>query len=184
RRVAVAAVEKETAVRRVNRYFQGLRGNETVVLARNNLDANAKHVKAAQRRFDSGEGTITDVRETTSRLDLSRAELIQRQDALVVARRELQEMVGVSPDRLVGLTPKFPLLPLNPPTLADWLALAMAGNSEIRSGEEGVRVAEAEIQRSLGAHVPSVDLVASRRAVERESISTRKQESASNPVYG
>src|SRR5690606_11938955 len=113
---------------------------------------------------------------------LSRAELIQRQDALVVARRELQEMVGVSPDRLVGLTPKFPLLPLNPPTLADWLALAMAGNSEIRSGEEGVRVAEAEIQRSFGGHLPSVDLVASRRVVERESISTRNQESATNSV--
>lgn len=173
---------KDTAVRLVNRYFQALLAYENVVLARNNLDANEKHVKAAQRRFDSGEGTITDVRETTSRLDLSRAELIQRQDALVVARRELQEMVGVSPDRLVGLTPKFPLLPLNPPTLADWLALAMAGNSEIRSGEEGVRVAEAEIQRSFGGHLPSVDLVASRRVVERESISTRNQESATNSV--
>src|SRR5690606_12570800 len=112
---------KDTAVRLVNRYFQALLAYENVVLARNNLDANEKHVKAAQRRFDSGEGTITDVRESTSRLVLSRAERIQRQDALVVARRELQEMVGVSPDRLVGLTPKFPLLPLNPPTLADWL---------------------------------------------------------------
>lgn len=171
---------KDTSVRLVNRYFQALLAYENVVLARNNVEANQKHVQAAQRRFDSGEGTVTDIRETRSRLDLSRADLIQRQDALIVARRELQEMVGMSPERLVGLTPKFPILPLNPPTLADWLAMAMAGNSEIRTGEEGLRVAEAEIDRSFGGHLPSVDLVASRRVVERETISTRNQESATN----
>src|SRR5690606_3943808 len=85
---------KDTSVRLVNRYFQTLLAYENVVLARNNLDANEKHIVVAQRRFDSGEGTITDVRETSSRRDLARAELIRRQDALVVARRELQEMVG------------------------------------------------------------------------------------------
>jgi len=173
---------KDTSVRLVNRYFEALLAYENVVLARNNLEANQKHLEAAQRRFDSGEGTVTDVRETRSRLDLSRAELIQRQDALVVARRELQEMVGVSPDRLVGLTPKFPILPLNPPTLADWVAMAMAGNSEIRTGEEGLRIAEAEIDRSFGGHLPSVDLVAARRVVENESISTRNQKSATNSI--
>lgn len=173
---------KDTSVRLVNRYFQALLAYENVVLARNNLQANEKHIEVAQRRYDSGEGTVTDVRETSSRRDLSRAELIQRQDALVVARRELQEMVGVSPDQLVALTPKFPLLPLDPPTLSDWMAMAMAGNAEIRSGEEGLRVAEAEIDRNFGGHLPSVDLVAARRVVERESISTRNQESATTSV--
>lgn len=173
---------KDTSVRLVNRYFQTLLAYENVVLARNNLEANEKHIVAAQRRFDSGEGTITDVRETNSRRDLSRAELIQRKDALVVARRELQEMVGVSPDSLVALTPKFSPRPLTPPTQADWMAMAMAGNAEIRSGEEGVRVAEREIDRSFGGHLPSVDLVAARRVVESETISTRNQDSATTSV--
>lgn len=173
---------KDTSVRLVNRYFQTLLAYENVVLARNNLEANEKHIVAAQRRFDSGEGTITDVRETSSRRDLSRAELIQRQDALVVARRELQEMVGVSPRTLAALTPKFSPRPLDPPTQADWLAMAMASNAEIRTGEEGLRVAEREIDRNFGGHLPSVDLVASRRVVERETISTRNQDSATTSV--
>lgn len=173
---------KDTSVRLVNRYFQTLLAYENVVLARNNLEANEKHIEVAQRRFDSGEGTITDVRETSSRRDLSRAELIQRQDALVVARRELQEMVGVSPDSLVALSPKFSLRPLNPPALSDWMAMAMAANAEIRSGQESLRVAEREIDRNFGGHLPSVDLVASRRVVERETISTRNQESATTSV--
>jgi protease secretion system outer membrane protein len=173
---------KDTSVRLVNRYFQTLLAYENVVLARNNLDANEKHIEVAQRRYDSGEGTVTDVRETRSRRDLSRAELIQRQDALVVARRELQEMVGASPVRLVALTPKFTPRPLNPPALADWMAMAMKANAEIRTGEEGVRVAELEVDRNFGGHLPSVDLVASRRVVERETISTRNQDSATTSV--
>lgn len=173
---------KDTAVRLVNRYFQTLLAYENVVLARNNLEANEKHIVAAQRRFDSGEGTITDVRETSARRDLSRAELIQRKDALVVARRELQEMVGVSPSRLAAVTPKFITRPLDPPALSDWMAMAMKANAEIRSGEEALRVAEREIERNFGGHLPSVDVVASRRVVERESISTRNQDSATTSV--
>lgn len=172
----------DTSVRLVNRYFQTLLAYENVVLASNNLEANEKHIVAAQRRFNSGEGTITDVRETSSRRDLSRAELIQRKDALIVARRELQEMVGVSPSRLVGLTPEFRARPLDPPALSDWMAMAMKSNSEIRSGEESLRVAGLEVDRSFGGHLPSVDVVASRRLVEGETLSTRNQDSATNSV--
>src|SRR5690606_14204140 len=57
-----------------------------------------------------------------------------------------------------------------------------AANAEIRSGEQGLRVADAEIDRSFSGHLPSVDLVAARRVVERESISTRNQESATSSV--
>lgn len=173
---------KDTAVRLVNRYFQTLLAYENVVLARNNLEATEKHVVAAQRRFDSGEGTITDVRETGARRDLARAELIQRQDALVVARRELQEMVGASPSRLVALSPKFVASPLDPPALSDWMAMAMKANAEIRSSEEALKVAEREIDRAFGGHLPTVDVVASRRVVERESISTRNQDSATTSI--
>lgn len=173
---------KDTAVRLVNRYFQTLLAYENVELARNNLDANEKHIVAAQRRFDSGEGTVTDVRETSARRDLSRAELIQRKDALVVARRELQEMVGVPPSRLAALSPKFVARPVDPPALSDWMAMAMKANAEIRSAEEGLRVAEREIERNFGGHLPTVDVVASRRVVERETISTRNQDSATTSV--
>lgn len=174
--------DKNTSVRLVNRYFQTLLAYENVLLARNNLDANQKHIVAAQRRFDSGEGTITDVRETHSRHDISRAELIQRKDALIVARRELQEMVGVSPESLVTLTSEFKPSPLHPPVLSDWMAMAMEDNAEIRSGEEELRVAEFEIDRNFGGHLPTVDLVAARRLVENETISTRNQDSATNSV--
>src|SRR5690606_11743175 len=133
---------KETAVRLINRYFQALLSYENVVLSQSYLEANEKQIQAAQRRFDSGEGTITDVRETSSRRDLARADLIQAQDALVVARRELQEMVGSAPSAIVGLQSGFKTRSLDPATLEGWLSAAMSNNAEIRAGIEAVRISE------------------------------------------
>lgn len=168
---------KDTAVRLINRYFQTLLSYENVVLSQSYLEANEKQILAAQRRFDSGEGTITDVRETSSRRDLARADLIQAQDALVVARRELQEMVGSAPSAIVGLQSGFKTRSLDPATLEGWLSAAMSNNAEIRAGIEAVRISEREIDRTFGGHLPTLDIVASRRLVENETISTRDQDS-------
>src|SRR5690606_27890681 len=65
---------KDTAVRLVDPYFQALLAYENVVLAQSRLESNESQLKAAQRRFDSGEGTITDIRETESRRDISNAD--------------------------------------------------------------------------------------------------------------
>ncbi|NYT63472.1 TolC family outer membrane protein [Alcaligenaceae bacterium] len=171
---------KDTSLRLISRYFQALLSYENVVLTRSKLQANGKQVTVAQRRFDSGEGTITDVRESQSRRDLAQADVIKAEDALVVARRELQEMVGSSPLQLTTLKPDFQPGPLTPPTQADWQAMAMKHNAEIRAGQEGVRISNQEIDRTFGGHLPSVDLVAARRKVSAESISNRNQDSTTS----
>lgn len=173
---------RDTAVRLVNRYFQTLLSYENVVLAQSKLEANEQLAVAATRRFDAGEGTITDIRETESRRDISRADLIAAEDALLVAQRELQEMVGGVPLQLSAVKPDFQPQPLTPPTLADWLATAMAGNADIRAGEQGVRIAEREIDRTFGGHLPTLDVVASRRIASNETISTRNQDSATTSI--
>src|SRR3546814_7184644 len=66
----------DTATRLFNRYFQALLSHEKLVLARNKVNANEKLQVAAQHRYDSGEGTITDVRQAAARHDLSQADLI------------------------------------------------------------------------------------------------------------
>ena len=173
---------KDTSVRLLNRYFQTLLSFEQLKLSQSKLQANEKQVVAAQRRFDGGEGTVTDVYEAKSRRDLSRADVIQAEDALVVARRELQEMLGSSPVELTTLSADFKPRPLQPATQAEWLAMAMAANGEVRAGQEGVRISSQEIDRAFGGHLPSVDVVASRRDVSNETISTRNQDSDTTSV--
>jgi protease secretion system outer membrane protein len=173
---------KDSSIRLINRYFQTLLSYENVVLAKGKLQATQKQVKAAQRRLEGGEGTIPDVRESQSRRDLSRADLIKAEDALIVARRELQEMLGTAPLRLMALKRDFEPQPLDPVTEGDWLAMAMTNNAEIRAGAESLRISGQEIDRTFGGHLPTLDLVAARRKVHAETIATRNQSSTTSSI--
>ncbi len=169
----------DTASRLVNRYFQVLLDVENINITRNRVAANATMVKAAQRRFDAGEGTITEIREAESRHDISRADLIAARDALVVSVEELQEMVGRTPLRLFRLKADFVPGALAPETLEGWMTLALGENADIRTGFQNLRVAQTEVQRSLAGHLPTVEAVAARRHTEGETITTRDQKSRS-----
>lgn len=168
---------KDTSIRLINRYFQTLLSYENVVLAKRKLRALEKQINVAQRHFDGGEGTITDIRESRSRRDLARADLIKAEDDLVVAQRELQEMLGSSPQKITTLKQDFKPQPLAPSTREDWQALAMANNAEIRSSEQSLRISDQEIDRTFGGHIPTLDLVVSWRKVNAETVSTRNQDS-------
>lgn len=173
----------DTSIRLINRYFQTLLSYENVVLTKSRLQANEKQITAAQRRYEGGEGTIIDVRESKSRRDLSRADLINAQDRLIVAQRELQEMLGSSPQRLATLKRDFQPQPLSSPDQYAWQSKARADNAEIRSAQLNVQVSDYEIDRTFGGHLPTVDLIAARRKVVGETISTRFQSSIVNS-YG
>lgn len=173
---------KDSSVRLINRYFQTLLSYENVVLAKGKLHASERQVQAAQRRLEGGEGTLPDVRESASRRDLARADLIKAEDALIVARRELQEMLGQAPLQLSALKRDFKPQPLVPATEAEWLSMAIANNAEIRSSQESLRVADQEIDRTFGGHLPSLDLIAARRKVDAETISTRNQSSLTTSI--
>src|SRR3546814_20240693 len=100
---------------------------------------------------------MPDIQETASRRDLSRADLIKAEDELVVAQRELQEMLGRAPLELVAIKHDFVPQPLTPPTEAGWMAMAMANNAEILSAQQNLRVADHEIERPFGGPFPTLD---------------------------
>lgn len=172
----------DSATRLFSRYFQALLSHESIVLAQSKLDANERLQIAAQRRYDNGEGTITDIRQAASRRDLSRADLIAAKDAMVVAQRELQEMVGLAPLRLAALKPDFQVQPLSPPSLAQWQSAALEGNGQIHSGEQSLRVAAEEVDRNFGGHLPTLELFAARRFASNETIATRYQDSNTSEI--
>src|SRR3546814_15945157 len=121
----------------------------------------------------SGEGTITDVRQAAARHDLSQADLIAAKDAMVIAQRELQEMVGSTALRLATLKPDFQAQPLSPPSLAQWQSAALAGGAAVRSGEQSLRVAADEVARAFGGPLPTLELVPSRRFSSTAPIAPR-----------
>ncbi|HWV08819.1 MAG TPA: TolC family protein, partial [Pseudomonas sp.] len=108
------AKTQNVAVRLASRYFDVLLTRETIDLANAKLKAFEQQVSASQRRFDLGDGTVTDVDQATARRDLAMAELIEAQDNLVVALRLLQEMLGEEPRHVATLRDDFPTPTLQP----------------------------------------------------------------------
>lgn len=172
----------ENSERLINRYFQVLLTQQALVLSKNNAEAAQQHIRIAQRQFDLGEGTITAVHEAQARYDIAYARWLVAQDELVVAQRELQEMVGRSPQQIYPLRTHLAAVPLEPADLATWMEWAMARNAQIRLTQQDLNVDALEIQRAFSGHLPSVALTADLRKTQSETISTRNEENSTRSL--
>ncbi|MBN7118482.1 TolC family outer membrane protein [Ectopseudomonas oleovorans] len=169
------AKTQSVAVRLASRYFDVLLTRETIDLSRAKLKAFEQQVAAAKRRFDLGDGTITDVDQATARRDLAQAGVIEAEDNLVVALRLLQELLGNNPDQLATLHAEFPTPPLQPDNLQDWLQKAQLNNPSLRARQLNHGLAEEEVKRASSAHWPTLDLVLGYTDSESDSLSTINQ---------
>ncbi|MCQ4347828.1 TolC family outer membrane protein [Pseudomonas stutzeri] len=169
------ARSQEALVTLSGRYFDVLLTRETIDLAATRLRALEQQVSAARRRFELGDGTITDVDQATARRDLAQAELIEAQDALVLASRRLQEVLGLRPQRLAGLRAEFPTPALQPETLQDWLNRAEANNPDLRAQRFNHALAEEGVELARSGHWPTLDLVLGYTDSDSDSVSTIDQ---------
>lgn len=169
------AKTQNVAVRLASRYFDVLLTRETIDLADAKLKAFEQQVAAAKRRFDLGDGTITDVDQATARRDLALAEQIEARDNLAVALRLLQEMLGEMPTQVATLRSDFPTPGLHPDNLQDWLNKARANNPALRARRYNQEVAAEEVKRASGGHWPTLDFVLGYTDSESDSITTIDQ---------
>lgn len=170
------AKTQQVAVSLAGRYFDVLLTRETIDLATAKLKAFEQQVAAAQRRFDLGDGTITDVDQATARRDLAQAELIEAQDNQAVALRLLQEILGQVSENLATLRQEFPTPALQPASLPEWLSQAKANNPSLRAQQFNHGVAEEEVNRAKSGHWPTVDLVLGYTDSDSDSVSTIDQQ--------
>jgi outer membrane protein, protease secretion system len=176
------AKTQNVAVRLASRYFDVLLTRETIDLSRAKLKAFEQQVASAQRRFDLGDGTITDVDQATARRDLAQAEVIEAEDNLVVALRLLEELLGDIPRQLATLQADFPTPPLQPNNLQDWLNKARQNNPTLRARQVNHGLAEEEVRRASSGHWPTLDLVLGYTDSESDSISTIDQTNRYNSI--
>lgn len=170
------ATTQQVAVTLAGRYFDVLLARETIDLATAKLKAFEQQVAATQRRFDLGDGTITDVDQATARRDLAQAELIEAQDHQVVALRRLQEIIGQVPENLATLRQDFPTPTLQPSSLPDWLSQAKANNPSLRAQQFNHGLAAEEVNRAKSGHWPTLDLVLGYTDSDSDSVSTIDQQ--------
>lgn len=175
---AEATLEKDTqdvALRLASAYFEVLsqrEGRNALVAQR---EAYAGQLAAAERSLKSGFGTRTDIDEARARLELVLAQEIEVQHNLDVAERTLGGMLRqhIKASELAGIDAQRLALELpQPGTLDAWLTLAEERNPELKALRANIEMAQHEVDKGRAAHLPTLDLVASRSNNNNESITT------------
>lgn len=175
---AEATLEKDTqqlALRVAGAYFDTLTAREKLDSILVQKEAYAGQLAAAERSLAAGFGTRTDIDDARARLDMAGAQEIEARHALGVAERTLAGIVArrVATASLARIDAgRLRLDDPAPASLDAWLAQAEEQNPELRALRSGIEVAEREVDKGRAAHLPTLDLVASRRYSDSDSDTT------------
>ncbi len=153
--------EQDLILRSAQAYFDVLIAQDTVQLTAAQKSAIAQQLEQAKRNFEVGTATITDTHEAQARYDLIVAQELVAANNLEVKQRTLQQLVNGNVTQLNVLGPAFRLEPPAPADVQKWVADAQQGNYRIAMAQAAYELAEQEVARNRGGHLPTVDLVAS-----------------------
>ncbi len=155
--------EQDLVVRSAQVYFDVQVAMQSVQVAEAQLQAINEQLTLAQRTFEVGMGTITDVHEAKAKQALNLAQRVSALNDLTAKQAELEKLIGdyvaLPPVQLAKSLPA-----LEPTRVDDWLALAMTHNPQIRIQQAALLVAEKEVSKSMAAHAPTLDVVSNRAA--------------------
>ncbi len=154
------AAQQDLVLRVSEAYFGVLSALDSLTFTTAEKESIARQLEQANRRFEVGLITITDVHEAQARFDLAVAEEIRARNTLADAREALADLTGQFYDSLESLKG---MLPLDLPDPADpvyWVNQAMTSNPELLSLSFSVETARENVALQKAGHLPTVDLVA------------------------
>jgi len=148
------------------RYFDVLAAQDTVDAAQAALDAFARQLEQANKRFEVGLIAITDVQEARAAHDQAAAALIQAKRALATARELLRELTGESFDTLATPVDDMPIESPSPADEEQWVTTALDQNLQVISARLATDIAKQDVRVARAGHLPSIDLVATHASSE------------------
>ncbi len=139
--------------------------------------------KLAQRNFAVGNASLVDVHDAQAAYDLAVAQEITARTEMEAKRESLRALIGRPSGALQRLARALPLDPPSPADPDKWAEQAREANPQIKSTEEAVAVANAEVDKNRGGHQPTLDLTASHTYTDAGgSLQGFASESTSNQV--
>lgn len=152
--------EQELILRSAQVYLDVLVAQEAERVAGQQVRAVEQQLGLAQRNFEVGAGTVTDVHEAQSRLDLARAQAVAARSELDNKRAEVDRMLGEPAGGLARLRDSGRLPGVQPDTLQPWADSARQQSPQVLIAQAALEVADREIAKSRAAHSPSLDFTA------------------------
>jgi len=156
----IVAVQ-DLILRTAQRYFDVLAAQDTLTFVTADKEAIGRQLEQANRRFEVGLITITDVLEAQARFDLAVADEIRARNGLADAVEALRELTGIvyESDELFVVNEEAPFDPPDPADPELWVREALRNNPRILSAAFAVESARENINLQKAGHYPTLDLV-------------------------
>ena len=156
------AAEQNLILRVSQAYFNVLSALDNLEAQQASLEAIARQLDQADKRYDVGLIAITDVQEAKAARDTASAAVIAAKRTLATAEDQLEEITGQKYD---SLTKPGDDMPLNMPEPADetqWVNISLEQNATLVASRLNADIARDNVKAAFGGHLPSIDLVAGR----------------------
>ncbi|GAB4129354.1 MAG: TolC family outer membrane protein [Sideroxydans sp.] len=151
--------QQDLILRVAQAYFDVLIAQDTVQLTAAQKAAVAQQLQQAKRNFEVGTATVTDTHEAQARYDLILAQELVAQSNLEIRKRALQQLVNGEVQTLDTLGAGFTLTVPQPDDVQQWIGMAEQGNPQLIMAQIALKLAEEEVARNRGGHLPTLDLV-------------------------
>lgn len=169
------AQKNRLALRVVQQYLEAILAQQSVELLTARVTAYEEHAKRAQRLYQAGEGTLTDIHEAQARRDIAIAEKLEALDQLRVALRTMQNLTGTPITALTRLSNHFPLSPPSPNTVDAWLERALTNNPEYLMAQSDLEISDRELDKARAGHLPTIELTGTLAKSDSETLTSLGQ---------
>ena len=151
-------------------YLDVLRQQESVRLARQQLENNQLNLRLAQGRLEVGSATPIDVGQAEVQVGRSEVAVLQAENAVQTGRMRLLQQMGVGVDQDVTLSSTFTVA--EPSWTADELVgLALDRNPGLEASRRNSQAAAIGVSQARGAYYPSMSVSTGWSGFTREASS-------------
>ncbi|MEG0822248.1 MAG: TolC family outer membrane protein [Burkholderiaceae bacterium] len=156
----LAATRQDLVLRTATAYFGVLAARDQLLYLEAAKKATLEQLAQAKREFEVGTKTIIDTNEAQARYDQINAQEQVALGQLLVARSQLQSLIGREPGSLSPLRDRPNLPGPQPAELTPWVRSAEDTNFSVQIARAGTEIANREVQKAKDGHKPTLDFVA------------------------
>lgn len=142
-------------------YLSYLKAKDSAKFSKSETTAIGRQFKQVKVYFHAGRSAITDVKEAQARYDQARAQEVSAAHQVQLARESLRAITGMYYKNLLGASDNIPLLSPRPDNIVAWSKIGVNNSRLVRIAEQGVIVAQANVDIARTGKSPTVDIVVS-----------------------
>jgi outer membrane protein len=154
---ALAYAQQMIALQVTQAYFGVLQAEANQRVAQQQMDLLQSIDKQTRTSLQVGSGDIISVQEVQAQLDAAKADLITANNAVTVAKNQLERLTHQPVGTLEDVTTLQPTGP-QPDTIGPWLAAALKNQPLLQQARATLNVSEQQVQYAKRARWPTLTL--------------------------